>query len=159
PAPLYKKWIAEWAKREPATQIDYRDVGSGEGARRFIANAVDFGASDAALSDEQIAKVKPGVKLVPATAGMVVLAYNLPGLQAPLKLSRAVYADILDGRITTWNDARIQSINPGVKLPERTIGLAVRLESSGTTFALTNHLSAVSESWKSRGASTTTRWP
>jgi phosphate transport system substrate-binding protein len=147
PAPLYKKWIAEFARAEPKTAIDYKDVGSGEGAKRFLDKSVDFGASDAGLSDEQFARAGDA-KLVPTTAGMIALVYNLPGLAGPLKLPRAVYPEILAGRITKWNDARIQAANPGLKLPNREIVLAVRLDASGTTFAFTNHLHAISETWR-----------
>ena len=86
PAPLYEKWIQTYRQQHPEVAITYDAVGSGEGQRRFLADAVDFGASDAALSDEQMARVKAGARLVPVTAGMVVLAYNLPGLGGPLKL-------------------------------------------------------------------------
>ncbi|HUN68277.1 MAG TPA: phosphate ABC transporter substrate-binding protein PstS [Burkholderiales bacterium] len=147
PAPLYKKWIAEYARVEPKTAIDYKEVGSGEGTKRFLERAVDFGASDAGLSDEQLARARDA-KLVPTTAGMIALVYNLPGLAGPLKLPRAVYPEILAGRIAKWNDARIQAANPGLNLPNREIALAVRLDASGTTFNLTNHLNAISETWR-----------
>ena len=151
PAPLYKKWIAEYSRAHPGTTIDYRDVGSSEGAKRFLGQQVDFGASDSALSDEQIASAKDGAALVPTTAGMVVFAYNLPGLNGPLKLSRATYIDLLSGRIPKWNDARVQATNPGLNLPNRDIVLVARLDGSGTTFALTNHLSAANRKWQEMG--------
>ena len=151
PAPLYKKWIAEYAKANPGVAIDYKEVGSGEGIQRFIQNAVDFGASDAAMSDEQIAQVKGGVSLVPTAAGMVVLAYNLTGLGGPLKLNRSTYVEMLAGRIAKWNDPRIQASNPGLKLPNKNIALVVRQDSSGTTFALTNHLNAIDNKWRVLG--------
>src|SRR5262247_3486045 len=97
PAPLYEQWITAFRKHHPDLAITYDAVGSGEGQKRFLANAVDFGASDAALNDEQLAQVKPGAQLVPVTAGMVVLAYNVPGLGGDLRLSRAVTADIFRG--------------------------------------------------------------
>jgi len=160
PAPLYKKWISEYGKTNPTVAIDYKDVGSGEGVKRFVEQAIDFGASDAALSDEQIAHVKSGAILVPTTAGMVVLAYNLPGLNGPLKLSRSAYVDLLAGNIPKWNDARIQAINPDLKLPNKTITLVVRQDSSGTTFALTNHLNAIGTRWSAlgRGVGTVVGW-
>src|SRR4030095_5471254 len=95
PAPLYKKWIGLYARQNPEVSIEYRDVGSGAGGRCFLAEPVDFGASDGALTDEQMAALKPGARLVPATAGIVVLAYNLPGLGGDLRLRREVYADIV----------------------------------------------------------------
>lgn len=151
PAPLYKKWIAEYGKLDPKVVIDYRDVGSGEGTRRFLDRAVDFGASDSALSDEQLASAVDA-KLVPTTAGMIVLAYHLPGFAGTLKLPRAVYPEIFAGRIDKWNDPRIQAANPGMALPDRQTVLAVRLDSSGTTFAFTNHLVAASEAWRRAGS-------
>src|SRR5262245_36972834 len=148
PAPLYKKWIGVFTAQNPDVSVEYKEVGSGEGVQRFLAQTVDFGASDAAMTDEQMARVANGARLVPATAGMVVLAYNLPGVQGPLKLSRDVYADIFLRKILTWNDPRIQTLNPGLKLPNRTIVIAARQDRSGTTFALANHLSAISEEWR-----------
>ena len=149
PAPLYKKWIGLYASQNPDVSIEYRDVGSGEGVKRFLAQSVDFGASDGALTDEQMATLKPGARLVPATAGIVVLAYNLPGIGGQLRLSREVYADIFLRKIDKWNDPRLQAINPTLNLPNRSIAIAARQDGSGTTFALANHLSAVSEAWRS----------
>ena len=151
PAPLYGKWIQAYRQVDPSVSISYDAVGSGEGQRRFETGSVDFGASDAAMSDEQMARVQAGARLIPATAGIVVLAYNVPGLGGPLRLSRDVYVDIFARRIHTWNDPRIRAVNPGLTLPNRSIALVARLDSSGTTFALTNHLAAISESWRDRG--------
>lgn len=151
PAPLYLKWIDVYTKANPGLAIDYQAVGSGEGVKRFLANSVDFGASDAALSDEQISQAKAGATLVPATAGIIVLAYNLPDVKGTLKLSREVYADIFLGRIRHWNDPKIQALNPDLKLPNQTITLVARQDSSGTTYALTNHLSAISAAWRNQG--------
>lgn len=161
PAPLYKKWIAAYRKVDPTVVLDYKAVGSGEGVKRFLADSVDFAASDAALSDEQIAAAPRGAVLVPATAGMIALVYNLPGLNGPLQLRRDTYAALLMGRIPRWNDARIQATNPGLNLPDREIVLVARLDSSGTTYALTNHLSAASTQWRDRGPGTgkIVRWP
>jgi phosphate transport system substrate-binding protein len=147
PAPLYKKWISVFTAQNPDVAVEYQEVGSGEGVQRFIAQRIDFGASDGAMTDEQMTRVANGARLVPATAGMVVLAYNLPGLDAPLKLSRPVYADLFLRRITKWNDPRIRAINPGLALPNRSIVIAARQDRSGTTFALANHLSAISPDW------------
>jgi len=148
PAPLYKKWIGVFTSQNPDVKVEYKDVGSGEGVQRFVAQAVDFGASDAAMTDEQMAKVANGARLVPATAGMVVLAYNLPGVEGALKLSRDVYADMFLRKIVTWNDPRIRAINPGLTLPNRSIVIAARQDRSGTTFALANHLAAISPEWQ-----------
>jgi phosphate transport system substrate-binding protein len=150
-APLYKKWIDTYQPRHPETLIGYEAIGSGEGTQKFLAGAVDFGASDAAMTDEEMTGVTRGVQLVPALAGSIVLAYNLDGLGGPLKLTRDVYVDMFLGHIKTWNDLRIQRINPDLKLPSTEIVLVVRQDGSGTTYAFTNHLSAVSEEWRDRG--------
>jgi phosphate transport system substrate-binding protein len=134
--------------------------------RRFIGrnvrdeDKVDFGASDAALQDSDIAQVADGVVMLPVTAGGVVLAYNLPGMPQALKLSRRAYAGIFLGEIKNWNDPSIAATNPGVKLPRLTIVTVVRHDASGTTFAFTKHLDAISEKWRSQyGPSTLVDWP
>ncbi|MER2528569.1 MAG: phosphate ABC transporter substrate-binding protein PstS [Candidatus Competibacter denitrificans] len=160
PAPLYQKWIEVYRKAHPEVAIDYEAVGSGEGVKRFLDNAVDFGASDSAMSDEQIAKAKAGAVLVPATAGAIVLAYNLPDVEGTLKLSREVYADMFLGKIREWNDPRIQALNPEIKLPRQTIALIARQDSSGTTHAMTQHLAAISADWRNGpGIGKTVNWP
>jgi phosphate transport system substrate-binding protein len=151
PAPLYKKWLEEYQKLHPEVQLSYEAIGSGEGTKRFVAGMVDFGASDAAISDEEMSAVERGVQLVPATAGSIVLAYNLGELGGDLRLTRDVYVDMFLGHIKTWDDPRLKAINPGRHLPSQTIALVVRQDSSGTTYAFTNHLSAVSEAWRNRG--------
>ena len=97
--------------------IAYEPVGSGEGVKRFVDGSVDFGASDAAMSDGEIASVEVGVQLVPTAAGSMVIAYNLPDLDVELKLSRATYVDIFLGKITEWDDPKIKADNPRFKLP------------------------------------------
>jgi phosphate transport system substrate-binding protein len=160
PAPLYYKWAETFAKGRPELRITYDSVGSGDGVARFVAGAVDFGASDAGISDQDAAKVARGALLVPGAAGMVALAYNLPRLGGPLRLPRDVYADILLGKIKRWDDPRLKQANPGLALPDRTIALVARLDRSGTTFALTSHLSAISDAWKAeRGTGTAIEWP
>jgi phosphate transport system substrate-binding protein len=151
PAPLYQRWISEFVNKEDGFSIFYDAVGSGEGIRRFMAEEIDFGASDAAMGDEQIMKMKQGVQLIPATAGIIALAYNIPDLNGDLRLSRDVYTDIFLGKIRNWNDERIQALNPGLKLPRLNIVTVTRSDSSGTTWAFTNHLSAISPQWKNAG--------
>jgi phosphate transport system substrate-binding protein len=166
PSPLYNKWFAAYQQSHPQTVITYESVGSGEGMRRFIGRnveseeKVDFGASDAALPDGDIAQVSDGVIMLPVTAGGVALAYNLPDLPQELKLTRQAYAGIFLGEIKTWNDRRIAAANPGVKLPALTIVTVVRQDASGTTFAFTKHLDAINEEWRSRfGPATLVNWP
>jgi len=121
---------------------------------------VEFGASDAAMKDEEMAMVSNGVLLLPLTAGSVVLAYHLPDLEGDLKLSRQAYAGIFLGEITKWNDPRIVRTNPGLKLPNLSIATVVRQDGSGTTFAFTKHLDAVNEKWRARfGPTTLVNWP
>ena len=150
-APLYQRWIADFTQRHPGLQISYAAVGSGEGVRRFLAEELDFAGTDAAFTDAQMAQVKRGARLVPATAGLVVLAYNVKGLAGPLKLPRDVYVDIFMGKVNRWNDGRIQAANPAAKLPNQSITILARQDSSGTTYAFTNHLGAVSPEWRDRG--------
>ena len=150
-APLYQQWIKVYQGEEPSISITYDVVGSGEGVSRFIADKVDFGASDVVLSDGEVAKVSHGVVMVPATAGMVVLAYNLPGAQGKLRLPRNVYPGIFSGAIRRWDDPRIQQANPGLALPHREIAIIARQDSSGTTNAFTAHLAAIDPEWRARG--------
>jgi phosphate transport system substrate-binding protein len=151
-APLYRKWIAVYQADHPDILLNYDVVGSGEGLNRFIAGSVDFGASDILPGAESFASVKRGVVAVPVTAGMIVLAYNLPSLAGPLNLPRHVYSDIFAGRIKLWNDKAIQKANPNVALPPMDIAVVVRQDSSGTTAAFTRHLQAIGASWQATGA-------
>jgi len=161
PAPLYYNWIQKYKVDRPDVTIRYDAVGSGQGIKRFQAGNVHFGASDAAMTDAQIAAVKEGVVLVPVTAGIVVIAYNVPGLNLDLRLSRETLLGIFGGEITKWNDPRIAADNPGALMPNRTISVVTRRDGSGTTFAFTNHLSAISEAWRDTGPGTGTLidWP
>lgn len=163
---IIKRWSVAYHGVHPDTYVKYASVGSSEGVRRFIgknlsdAEQVDFGASDSAMSDSQLAEVDNNALMVPATAGCVVLAYNLPGFNGELKLSRKAYAGIFLGEITNWNDPIIAQSNPGAKLPKLTIVTAVRLDGSGTTYAFTRNLDAISERWRGQfGPATLVNWP
>lgn len=147
PAPLYQRWFAEYNKLKPDVRINYQAVGSGSGVKQFQEGVIDFGASDAAMTDEEIAKVARGAVMLPITAGSIVLAYNLPDVKV-LKLSRDVYAGIFLGKITNWNDPAIAKANPDVKLPDLAITVAYRSDGSGTTFVFTKHLAAISAEFK-----------
>jgi len=151
PAPLYERWIKTFTGQHPDLRINYAPEGTGEGIRAFLNEELDFAGSDSALSDEQMTKVKKGAQLVPATAGIIVIAYHVKGLNGPLKFPRDVYKDIFAGKITHWNDSRIQAANPDLNLPNENITVVARQDSSGTTYAFTNHLSAVSQDWRDRG--------
>jgi phosphate transport system substrate-binding protein len=151
-APLMDRWIREYRQNHPEVSFSYDAVGSGEGIERFIAGGVDFGASDAAMNDAEIARVQPpagrGVKLIPVTAGEVVIAYHLQDVSGELRLPRDVYVDIFLGRISRWDDPRIVAANPDMPLPAKRIQVVARRDSSGTTFAFTNHLSDISQTWR-----------
>jgi phosphate transport system substrate-binding protein len=160
PAPLYQRWFADFNTANPAATVSYQSVGSGAGVKQFIAGTVDFGASDVAMKDEEIKQVPKGVLLLPMTAGSIVVAYNLPDLKTPLKLSRAATADIFLGKIKKWNDPAIAKTNPDAKLPDSTIGVVYRSDGSGTTSVFTKYLSAISSSWKTKvGDGKTVNWP
>src|SRR5271163_3710444 len=159
PAPLYERWFREYNQMHPDVEINYQALGSGAGIKQFQQGLVDFGASDAAMTDTEIASVKNGVVLLPMTAGSIVLTYNLPGV-TELKLSRDAYVGIFLGKITQWNDPAIAKANPGVQLPDTRITVVSRSDGSGTTFVFTSHLSAISPAWKSGpGAGKTVNFP
>ncbi|WP_445634292.1 phosphate ABC transporter substrate-binding protein PstS [Nostoc sp. DSM 114161] len=158
PAPLYERYAREVKKKYPDLKINYQAIGSGGGIRQVTAGTVDFGGSDAAMKDDEIAKVKNGVILVPTAGGAVSVVYNIPGV-SNLKLSRATLPAIFAGQISNWNDPKIKADNPGVNLPNQPIKFVVRADGSGTTFIFTNHLSAINGYFKGRvGASTTPKW-
>jgi phosphate transport system substrate-binding protein len=148
PAPLYQRWFSEYNKLHPTVQINYQALGSGAGVKQFQDGLVNFGASDAAMTDEEMAAVKNGVVLLPMTAGSIVLSYNLPGGPKEVKLSREAYVGIFLGKVTQWSDPAIAKANPGEKLPDTKITVVTRSDGSGTTFVFTSHLSAISEDWK-----------
>ncbi len=160
PFPIYSAWFKDFSKNTPGATVDYQAKGSGAGIQDFIKRTVDFAASDAAMTDEEMAQVEGGVVLLPMTAGEIVLAYNIPGVGSGLKLPRDVYPDIFLGKITKWNDPRIAAANPGVKLPDLPITVVRRSDASGTTFVFTKHLSAISDAFKSGpGFGTSVQWP
>ncbi len=160
PFPLYSTWFKAFSKKTNGVTVDYQAKGSGAGIQDLINNTVDFAASDAAMTPEQIAKVDRGVVLLPMTAGEIVLAFNLPDKPKELKLPRDVYPDIFLGKITRWSDPRIAAANPGVKFPDLPITVVRRSDSSGTTFVFTKHLAAISPEFKEQvGQGTTVNWP
>jgi phosphate transport system substrate-binding protein len=159
PFPLYSTWFKAFGSKAKTVTVDYQGKGSGAGIQDFTNHTVDFAASDAAMTDEQMAKVPGGVQLLPMTGGEIVLGYNLPG-NPKLKLARDVYPAIFLGKITKWSDARIKAANPGLSLPDLDITVVRRADSSGTTFVFTSHLAAISEEWShGPGAGMTVNWP
>jgi phosphate transport system substrate-binding protein len=165
-APLFKRWFTVYHDSHPNILATYSAVGSGEGVRRFIGTnippdqMIDFGASDAAMTDAELAQTNNTTLMVPVTSACVVLAYNLPGFHGDLKLSRQAYAGIFLGDIKIWNDPIIAKANPGVRLPNLTIVTVVRQDASGTTFAFTNNLAAISDRFRSLfGPAILVNWP
>ncbi|HEV8365216.1 MAG TPA: phosphate ABC transporter substrate-binding protein PstS [Gemmatimonadaceae bacterium] len=160
PYPIYAKWFSVYDS-VAGVKINYQSVGSGGGIRQLQEQTVDFGASDAPMSDEEISKAKGGPVLhFPTVLGAVVITYNLTGVTQPLRLTGPVIADIFLGKITKWNDQRIAALNPGVKLPNVDALVVHRSEGSGTTFIFTDYLSAVSPAWKAGpGKGKEVQWP
>lgn len=161
PAPLYQTWFQGLNAKYPNLQVNYQSTGSGAGVEQFTKGTVDFGASDVAMKDEELAKVPAdkGAILLPMTAGSIVLAYNLADVPE-LKLPRAVYTDILLGKIKSWDDPAIAKANPGAKLPKQAINVVYRADGSGTTGVFTKHLSAISPEWKTKvGEGKEVKWP
>jgi phosphate transport system substrate-binding protein len=159
PAPIYSKWFKTYSASHPNIQVDYQSVGSGSGVKSVMDHTVDFGASDAAMKPEDMAKVDGGVQLFPMTAGAIVLAYNLQGVDN-LHLSRQAYSGIFLGKVKRWNDPEIVKTNSGAKLPDLPINVVVRADSSGTSFVFSQHLSAISPEYKATvGANTMPNWP
>lgn len=158
PAPLYAKWAADYHKAT-GVKINYQSVGSGAGLRQIEAKTVDFGASDAPLKDDELAK--KGLVQFPTVIGGVVPVVNIKGI-APgqLRLNGQVLGDIYLGKITKWNDAAIKALNPSLNLPDAAIAPVRRADGSGTSFIFTNYLSKVNAEWKSKvGEGTAVNWP
>jgi phosphate transport system substrate-binding protein len=160
PYPLYSKWFSDYQKVDAGVQINYQSIGSGGGIRQFLDKTVDFGASDAPMTDQQLAKAKSPVLHIPTVLGAVVLTYNLPEAGDHLQLSSDVVADIFLGKLTMWNDKRIADANPKLKLPETPVLVAHRSDGSGTSAIFTDYLAKVSPEWKSKvGSGTAVNWP
>jgi phosphate transport system substrate-binding protein len=146
-APLWKKWIEEYSVAHRNVSISYDVVGSGEGVKRFIAETVDFAGSDEILTEAEAAKAL----MIPVSAGMIALVYNIPGVNSEIRLPRDVYIDIFAGVIRQWDDPRIQAANPGLTFPHLNIALVARQDSSGTTAMFTKHLAAIGPAWQAKG--------
>jgi phosphate transport system substrate-binding protein len=158
--PIISQWGSEL--QEQGLTVNYNSIGSGGGVAQFQENTVDFGDSDAAMTDEEVQVAeKNGTPVhVPIVLGAVTVSYNLPGVETGLKLDGATVAEIFLGKITEWNDPAIAKLNPGVELPETAITVYHRSDSSGTTALFTEFLSDYSPEWKSKlGEGDTVKWP
>jgi phosphate transport system substrate-binding protein len=168
PAPLYKRWFLEYYTAHPNIRVNYQAIGSGAGVSQLQERLADFAASDESLKKDKLDQIaeklglgKGGLIQAPLTAGSVALCYNVPGDPA-LDLPRKVYIDIALGQIKFWDDDAIKAANPRADLPHLPIVFIRRAESSGTTYVLTSHFSAVDERWKNGkglGADKSPQWP
>jgi phosphate transport system substrate-binding protein len=157
PFPLYSKWFSEYNKLHPELRFNYQSIGSGGGIQQITKGTVDFGASDAPMTDAELAKA-PGLVHVPTVLGAVVVTYNAP--IAGLKLGPDALAGLFLGTIKRWNDPAIAAVNPGTKLPDVAVVVVHRSDGSGTTSIFTDYLAKVSPQWKEKvGAGKSVRWP
>jgi phosphate transport system substrate-binding protein len=160
PQPIYSKWFSDYAAKT-GVKINYQSIGSGGGIRQLSEQTVDFGATDAPMSDAELAKAKGGpVMHIPTVLGAVVVTYNVPELTKPLRLDGTTLAEIFLGTITKWNDARIAALNPGAKLPASDILVVHRSDGSGTSYVFTDYLTSVSSAWATKpGKGKEVQWP
>jgi phosphate transport system substrate-binding protein len=159
PFPLIDTWRVEYQSVNPSVSINYQSIGSGGGVRQFTERTVDFGASDAPLTEEEMQALSSTPVHIPETIGSVVAAYNLPGIDKGLKLTGPVLADIFAGKITRWDDQRIRELNSDLSLPADNIVVVHRSDGSGTTFIWTSYLSKVSPEWNQTiGAGKSVQW-
>jgi phosphate transport system substrate-binding protein len=161
PAPLYQVWFEKYSEKYSNIQFNYQAIGSGGGITQITQQTVDFGASDAPMKDDEIAKLPAGSKMlhIPTALGAVVVIYNLQGVDK-LQLDSANVADIFLGNVTNWNDPKIAANNSGVTLPDQAIQVVHRSDGSGTTNAFTTYLDKVSTDWHGKvGAGKEVQWP
>jgi phosphate transport system substrate-binding protein len=158
-APIYEQW-GSTLKNQNLT-VNYNPVGSGAGQTSLQAVTVNFAGSDPSLKPSDVAKFTKGTPLqFPVAFGAITLSYNLSGVKSGLKLDSSVVSQIYQGKITSWNNAAIKALNPGVNLPNTSITPVYRSDSSGTTDGFTKWLSKTDPSWKSAiGEGKTVKWP
>jgi phosphate transport system substrate-binding protein len=156
--PVMTKWSADY-RAATKVQVNYQSIGSGGGIAQIKAGTVDFGASDAPMKPEDLAKF--GLGQFPTVIGGVVPVVNIPGVAAGrIRFTGPVLADLFLGKIKTWNDPAIAALNPGLTLPATKVTIVHRADGSGTTFNFVNYLSKVSPGWKAAvGEGTTVKWP
>lgn len=163
PYPIYSKWFSEYEKTQKEVRFNYQSIGSGGGIRQVLKGVVDFGATDAPMSDKELEEAKKSgapIMHVPTVIGAVTVAYNMPGVPNGLKLDGELIADIFMGKVAKWNDTRIAKLNPDVKLPAKDILVVRRSDGSGTTAVFAEYLSKVSPTWKKEvGEGKALRWP
>ena len=160
PYPIYSKWFSDYAAKT-GVKINYQSIGSGGGIRQLSEQTVDFGASDAPMSDAEMSSAKGGpVQHIPTVLGAVCITYNLPDVKQTLNVTGDLIADIFLGKVTKWNDPRIAALNKGVALPNRDIVVVHRSDGSGTSYIFTDYLSTASAEWKAGpGKGKDVKWP
>jgi phosphate transport system substrate-binding protein len=157
PFPIYSKWFSEYKKVHPEARFNYQPIGSGAGIKEISERTIDFGASDAPMSEAELSRL-PGILHIPTVVGAVAVVYS--GAPDGLRLSGDVLADIFLGKVQKWTDARIAALNPGTPLPNADITVAHRADGSGTTAVFTDYLAKVSPVWKAQvGVGKAVRWP
>ena len=160
PAPIYMKWFQDYNKEHSGVEINYQAIGSGGGIKQLTEKTVDFGASDAPMTDDELKKTAGPVLHIPTVLGAVVVTYNLKDVKSALKLDGPLIADIYAGVVLKWNDPRIAALNAGVALPDLSIVPIYRSDSSGTTAVFTEYLAKVNPAWdKKSGHGKTVKWP
>src|SRR2546425_5111446 len=140
---IYSDWILTYGQTHADVKLNYQSIGSGGGIRQFSDGTVDFGGTDAPMTDSAIAAIQGNVLRIPTVLGAIVVTYNVPGVAQQLKFTPDAIADIFLGKVTKWNDARLASINPGVSLPGSDIVVVPRSDGSGASFGLPEYLSKV----------------
>ena len=157
---IYQDWILKYNQVHTDVQFNYQSIGSGGGIRQFSDGTVDFGGSDAPMTDSAIAAIQGNVLHIPTVLGAIVVTYNLPGVSQQLKFTPEAIADIFLGKVTKWNDARLTSANPGVSLPATDVVVVHRSDGSGTSYGFTDYLTKVSPEWAQKvGKGTSVNWP
>jgi phosphate transport system substrate-binding protein len=158
--PLIDTWRVEYQKVNPNVNINYQSIGSGGGVRQFTEKTVDFGASDAPLTEEEVRALSSTPVHIPETIGSVVAAYNIAGIDKGLRLTGPILSDIFSGKITKWDDPKIKKLNPDLPLPANDIVVVHRSDGSGTTFVWTSYVSQVSPEWNQTiGEGKSIEWP
>ena len=158
--PMVSKWFSEYQKSHKEVEFNYQSIGSGGGIKQVLAQTVDFGATDAPMSDEEMKLAKTPIRHIPVILGAVTVAYNVKGIDSGLKLDGETLANIFLGKITKWNDVAIAKLNAKSKLPATDILVVRRSDGSGTTAVYSTFLADVSKDWKDRvGAGKNINWP
>lgn len=159
PYPLYSKWFSEFQKQKPGIEINYQSIGSGGGINQLLKGTVDFGASDAPMTDQELAKSPTKIVHIPTVLGAVVITYHLPGFTGKLRLNSDVLSDLFLGKIRKWNDPKLLALNSGSVLPALDVVPIYRADGSGTTSIFTDYLAKVSSEFqKSIGSGKSVKW-